>query len=191
MAIDLFDELQEQNVSGSGGGSQRLVRAEHDGVLWRHRVRALHRGAVLTFRPADLGEKFSFCHIDGGHTARETCEDPDFSSRILLPGGLGLDDYFNPAFPGVCEGAIKFWLAHQGTLMPIAAAFNKVLFQKAPAPLDLNAAFDWRFPYIPHKTTTLWDTEIHSFGSFRAFIDTRASTPGFCCQTNRLGSMPC
>ena len=70
-----------------------------------------------------------------------------------MPGGLlALDDYFNPAFPGVCEGAIKFWLAHDGALTPVAAAFNKVLFQKPPAPLDLNAAFDRRFPYIPHKT---------------------------------------
>jgi hypothetical protein len=94
-----------------------------------------------------------------------------------LPGGLlALDDYFNPAFPGVCEGAIKFWLGRDGALKPIAVGFNKVLFQKTPVPFDLNAAFAERFPYIPHKTTTLWETPVHSFSSFAAFIDARASS---------------
>jgi Methyltransferase domain len=178
VAIDLFDELQEQNVSGSGGGSRAsFVRnmTEFFGDIAFVRCIA---APSITLDPADLGDRFSFCHIDGGHTSRETYEDLDLCSRILLPGGLlALDDYFNPAFPGVCEGAIKFWLAHDGALTPVAAAFNKVLFQKAPAPLDLNAAFDRRFPYIPHTTTTLWDTPIHSFSSFGAFIDTRASSP--------------
>ena len=103
-----------------------------------------------TLDSADLGDGFSFCHIDGGHTARETYEDLDLCSRILLPGGLlALDDYFNPAFPGVCEGAIKFWLAHEGALTPVAVGFNKVLFQKTPAPLDLNAEFDAAIPVHP------------------------------------------
>jgi hypothetical protein len=131
-----------------------------------------------TLAPGDLGSGFSFCHVDGGHTAAETYADLELCSRILLPGGvLALDDYFNPAFPGVCEGAIKFWLGGDGTLLPIAAGFNKVLFQKTPVSFDLNEAFDRRFPYIPHKTTTLWETPIHSFSSIAAFIDARASDP--------------
>ena len=90
---------------------------------------------------------------------------------------MAVDDYFNPAFPGVCEGAIKFWLAHDSALTPIAAGFNKVLFQRAPAPFDMNAAFRQRFPYIAYKTTMLWETPILSFNSLAAFIDTGASSP--------------
>ena len=138
----------------------------------------MHCGAIHHARSRRPGRRFWFCHIDGGHTSRETYNDLELCSRALQPGGLlALDDYFNPAFPGVCEGAIKFWLAHPGALTPVAAAFNTVLWQKAPSSLDLNAAFDERFPYIPYKTTTLWDTPIDSFSSFRAFIDTRASSP--------------
>lgn len=178
VAIDLFDELQEQNVSGSGSGSRaHFVRnmTEFFGDIAFVRCIAAPSN---TLGPSDLGDRFSFCHVDGGHTATETYEDLDLCNRVLLPGGLlALDDYFNPAFPGVCEGAIKFWLAHDGALTPIAAGFNKVLFQKAPAPFDLNAAFNRRFPYIAHKTATLWETPIHSFSSFAAFIDTRASRP--------------
>jgi SAM-dependent methyltransferase len=178
VAVDLFDELQARNVSSSGRGSraqfERNMRAFFGDLGFVRCIAA----ASNTLDPADLGRRFSFCHVDGGHTARETYDDLELCSRILLPGGvLALDDYFNPAFPGVCEGAIKFWLAHDGALTPIAAGFNKVLFQKAPAPFDVNAAFTRRFPYIPHQTVTLWETPIHAFSSFAAFIDQRASSP--------------
>jgi Methyltransferase domain len=178
VAIDLFDELQERNVSGSGSGSRaRFERNLHEFFGDIAFVRCI-AAPSNTLVPADVGSGFSFCHVDGGHTARETYQDLDLCSRILLPGGLlALDDYFNPAFPGVCEGAIKFWLGHDGALLPIAVGFNKVLFQKTPTPFDLNAAFGRRFPYIPYKTATLWEAPIHSFSSFAAFIDMRASSP--------------
>ena len=179
VAIDLFDELQAKNVSSSGSGSrahfERNMRAFFGDLTFVRCIAA----ASNTLDPADLGRRFSFCHVDGGHSARETYQDLELCSQILLPGGvLALDDYFNPAFPGVCEGAIKFWLAHDGVLMPIAAGFNKVLFQKAPAPFDVHAAFARRFHYIPHETATLWETPIPSFSSFATFIDTQASSPG-------------
>jgi hypothetical protein len=179
VAVDLFDELQAKNVSGSGSGSrahfERNMRAFFGDITF---VRCIAAPSI-TLDPADLGRGFSFCHVDGGHSARETYDDLDLCSRILLPGGVvALDDYFNPAFPGVCEGAIKFWLANDGVLTPIAAGFNKVLFQKTPAPFDVHAAFARRFPYIPHETATLWETPVHAFSSFAAFIDTRAASPG-------------
>ena len=178
VAIDLFDELQSRNVSASGSGSrgrfEQNMRQFFGDIAFVKCIAAPSN----TLNATDVGSRFSFCHIDGGHTARETYDDLDLCSRILLPGGLlALDDYFNPAFPGVCEGAVRFWLDHEGALTPIAVGFNKVLFQKAPAPFDLNAAFTQRFPNIPYKTLTLWEAPIHSFSSFAAFIDLRASTP--------------
>jgi SAM-dependent methyltransferase len=178
VAIDLFDELQAQNVSSSGSGSRarfvRNMRAFFGDIAFVRCIAA----ASSTLDPADLGCRFSFCHVDGGHTGKETYDDLALCSRILLPGGvLALDDYFNPAFPGVCEGAIKFWLAHDGALTPIAAGFNKVLFQKAPAPFDMQAAFARQFSFVPHETTTLWETPIPSFSSFAPFIDLQASSP--------------
>jgi hypothetical protein len=179
VAIDLFDELQALNVSASGSGSrarflQNMRDFFGDDLAFVRCVAA----ASNTLGEPELGRRFSFCHVDGGHTAGETFEDLELCHRILLPGGLlALDDYFNPSFPGVCEGAIKFWLAHDGALTPIAAGFNKVLFQKGPAPFDLKSAFTRRFPFIPHRTATLWETPIQLFSSFGAFIDTRASNP--------------
>jgi hypothetical protein len=179
VAIDLFDELQANNVSSSGSGNrahfERNMREFFGDIAFVQCIAA----ASSTIDPGELGCRFSFCHVDGGHTAKETYDDLELCSRILLPGGLlALDDYFNSAFPGVCEGAITFWLGNHGTLTPIAIGFNKVLFQKTPVPFDVNAAFSARFRHIPHETVTLWETPVHAFSSFAAFVDTRASSPG-------------
>jgi hypothetical protein len=178
VAVDLFDELQAHNVSESGSGChERFMRHMHEFFGDTAFVECIAAPSG-TLSPDDLGSGFSFCHVDGGHTAAETYHDLDLCSRILLPGGLlAIDDYFNPAFPGVCEGAIKFWLAHDQSLLPIAIGFNKVLFQKTPVSFDLHDAFEWQFAYIPHKTTTLWDRPVRSFSSFAAFIDRQASSP--------------
>jgi hypothetical protein len=129
--------------------------------------------------PADLGTEFSFCHVDGGHSARETYHDLDLCHRILVPGGLlAVDDYFNPAFPGVCEGAIGFQREHEDALTPIAIGFNKVLFQKAPAPFDLNGAFSRTFPAVPKTAAVLWERPAFLFGSdLMSFFDLARSTP--------------
>jgi len=178
VAVDLFEELQQQNISGSGQGSRR--RFEQNMAEFFADVGFVRCivGLSSALQPADLGGGFSFCHVDGGHSMRETFQDLELCADILLPGGLlALDDYFNPAYPGVCEGAVKFWLTHDRLLRPIAIGFNKVLFQKEPRSSDLNEAFDRRFPQIPHKTVTLWETPVHAFNSFAAIIDLAASSP--------------
>src|SRR5688572_1557445 len=171
VAIDLFEQLQDKN---NRPHFVRNMTAFFGDLGFVRSIAA----PSSTLGPADVGDGYAFCHVDGGHTATETYKDLDLCSRILAPGGLlALDDYFNPAFPGVCEGAVKFWLDHDGAVKAVDAGFNKVLFQKAPARFDLNEAFNRRFPYVPHKTVTLWETPIPSFSTFAAFIDTRASSP--------------
>ena len=178
VAIDLFERLQERNVSASGSGSRAQFERNMTTFFGDIGFVRCIAAPSNTLRTDDLGSRFSFCHIDGGHTAKETYDDLHLCSRLLVPGGLlALDDYFNPAYPGVCEGAIKFWLAHNEALTPVAVGFNKVLFQRAPAPFDVNAAFRERFPFIAHKTTRLWETPILTFSSFAKFIDTQASSP--------------
>ena len=121
VAIDLFGELQAQNTSGSGNGDREHFIANmqqfHEDLSFLTTLTA--RSATL--RRADLGSGFSFCHIDGGHSAAEAYADLRLCSEVAAPGGLiALDDYFNPAFPGVGEAAVRFSLDHPGTLRPIA-----------------------------------------------------------------------
>ncbi len=88
---------------------------------------------------ASLGERLPFVTLTEAIPPRRPNADLRLCWEITRPGGLiALDDYFNPSFPGVCEGAITFFKSHPGTLIPIAVGFNKVLFQKAPAALDVT-----------------------------------------------------
>lgn len=179
VAIDLFGELQAQNTSGSGNGDRERFIANmqqfHEDLSFLTTLTA--RSATL--RRADLGSGFSFCHIDGGHSAAEAYADLQLCSEVAAPGGLiALDDYFNPAFPGVGEAAVRFSLDHPGTLRPIAIGFNKAVFQREPVPFDLNARFAEVFPFVCAGNAVLWERPVRLFNTaFGVFFDTARSTP--------------
>jgi hypothetical protein len=178
-AIDLFEDLQTENVSRSGGGNRAVFERnmlEFFGSL--DFVRILPRSSA-GLGPTDLGRSFSFCHVDGGHSRSETYSDLVLGHEILLPGGLlALDDYFNVEYPGVCEGAVEFMLRHPGSLRPLAIGFNKVVFQKQPASFDLNADFRERFPQVECKIVPLWDQPTILVTSvLRSHFDLQASKP--------------
>jgi predicted O-methyltransferase YrrM len=177
--VDLFEDLQSKNVSCSGQGNKAVflsnMKTFFVDIGFVRPVTAIS----THLKPSDLPGKFSFCHVDGGHSAKETYRDLELCHHILVPGGLvALDDYFNPAFPGVSEGALRFLLNHQKAVKPIAFGFNKVLFQKIPAPFDANAAFSAQFPLIPKTVSLFFDAPVRLFASsVSSFFDLARSTP--------------
>jgi SAM-dependent methyltransferase len=183
VAIDLFDDMQDQNTSHSGSGSQQRFLTNmarvHGSDLNFARVIAAPSSSL---KVSDLGKNFSFCHVDGGHSSEETYRDLELCSELLRPSGiLVLDDYFNPDFPGVSEGAVRFMIADRGErLVPLAIGFNKVVFCKKPGKRglfskdepSLNARLTSRFPQLPHGTATLWEKPVLHFGSsYRSWFD--------------------
>ena len=132
-----------------------------------------------TLRAADLGSG------SGSVTSTAVIRSPKCTptcrlvAAISSPGGLiALDDYFNPAFPGVGEAAVRFCLEHPGTLRPIAIGFNKVLFQREPAPFPLEAAFAETFPHVSSSQARLFGQPVRLFdAAFGAFFDAARSTP--------------
>jgi hypothetical protein len=167
-AIDMFETRVTDAAYGSGKAYRELfeanMRAFHEPLEFLDVV----TGASGELRAADFPHSFSFCH------------DLSFASEILIPGGLlALDDYFNPQYPGVCEGAIEFMQKRHGVIKPVAVGYNKVLFQKLPADLDLSAEFLRVFPSVPRlDSAPMWDTPVHLFGvPFRYAFDIYASTP--------------
>ena len=183
VAVDLFDELQDRNVSESGSGNRheflRNMGQFFDDLSFVKTIQA----DSSSFSADAIGHEFSFCHIDGGHSPQETYNDLDLCCRILKPGGLlAMDDYFNPAFPGVSEGAVQFKLEQGNKLKPIAIGFNKVLFQRTGTNLDLQSAFNSTFPMIPHERSTLWGQPANHFTSnFTTFMDLSRSTSQALC----------
>lgn len=179
VAVDTFGR-DERDVVRSGGmwGEEQQLRANlarHLGAGFELEVIA---GDSQKLRPADLGQGFSFCHIDGGHSAEETHHDIALAAEISLPGGLvAVDDHFNPSFPGVSEGTIRFLTERPGTLLPLAIGANKVLYQRAPATAGLNARFTERYPEVPTTRAVFAGTEVLLFGSgIEAYVDLAAST---------------
>ncbi len=180
VAVDLFEDMQSENVSHSGSGKKDQflanMRAFHGDDLSFMRVFPI-KSSSLTVE--DLGLNYSFCHVDGGHSDEETYGDLVLCSKVLRPGGiLVLDDYFNASFPGVSEGAIGFMREDKkATLRPLAIGYNKVIFQKGTDG-GLNEAFLRKFPMLPHTTAQLWgERALHFASDFSASIDLQQSTP--------------
>jgi len=177
--VDLFEGLQSQNVSGSGAGNRTLFDRNMSEFFGSTDFIVPTVGASSSLNRSSFPGDFSFCHVDGGHSRAETFHDLELSAALLVPGGLvALDDYFNVAYPGVCEGAVEFLMRRPGVLVPVALGYNKVLLQKMPAPFDLNAAFWKAFPAIPHQVVEMWSSPAVLFtGVFRSYFDLYASTP--------------
>jgi hypothetical protein len=178
--VDLFEKLQSENVSGSGRGNHKMFEQNMKSFFGEIDFIELVTSVSGTLRPGDLPRSFSFCHVDGGHSPGETYADLKLASDILIPGGLlALDDYFNPQFPGVCEGAVEFMLRHQGVLRPVAIGYNKVLFQRSPEPFDLAGEFSKTFPEVEHLPAgRMWNSSVFLFGgAFRDYFDLYASKP--------------
>ena len=179
-AIDLFEDQQNKNVSGSGGGDRgRFEKNMREFYPDSAFLRVIARpSGELT--PLDLGSGFTFVHIDGGHSPEEVYHDLKLCYDVSAAGGLiALDDYFNPEYPGVCEGAVEFSLRHPGSLRPLIAGYNKVLLQKPRdnSP-DVNASFLREFPDVRYKTVRMWKSMVILLGApLREYIDLYASTP--------------
>ncbi len=179
VAIDLFEKQQHLNVSNSGEGSRALLernlRLFYPDLKF---LRVLERDSG-TLAPNDLGEGFTFCHIDGGHSRQETYHDLSLCAAVTAEGGLiAVDDYFNPDFPGVCEGAVEFLVKHPGKLHPLAIGYQKILFRKGRQAFDWNGEFLQMFPALPHKDVQMWgDTALLMTAPLRNYVDLYASTP--------------
>jgi hypothetical protein len=179
IAIDLFEELQASNLSRSGQGDRAIFvtnMARVHGDISFLKVIASPSSRVT---PTQLGRGFSFSHIDGGHSDDETYSDLALCTEIVAPGGLiGLDDYFNPSFPGVSEGTVRFMKEQPDKLRPLAVGYNKVLFQREPVPFDLNAAHAEQFSFIPRANITSFRRGAFLFGAaLEYWFDLERSTP--------------
>lgn len=131
VAIDLFDELQEENVDHSGRGDERMFKANLK--RW-----GIHLDEVLIIKENTLRlkhsifngmGKFRFFSIDGGHTKETVYNDLMLVSPCLVHGGIVvIDDYFNEAWPGVSEGVNLFFNKHPDKLYPFLIGGNKIFF---------------------------------------------------------------
>jgi len=180
VAVDLFEGLQAQNESRSGDGNRKIFE-QNLRTFYQDRafLKTIACGSS-EIQPSQLGDNFTFCHIDGGHSRSETFQDLQLCSRIVRPGGLiAIDDYFNPLFPGVAEGAIEFLVRSPGVIRPLAIGYNKVLFQRVGGVEATNARLRERYPMLNFQEVRMWDEPVLLFSEpIRKHFDLARSTMG-------------
>lgn len=133
-AVDVFD-AQNLNIDGSGLGSLQAFKAN----LLAHDA---HRGANTTIIAGDSTDPglrleatigpgaLRFISIDGGHTVEHTVSDLALACRLIRNEGVViLDDILNPHWPGVIEGACRYFATFP-TLVPFALGHNKLYLAK-------------------------------------------------------------
>ncbi|MEX2047932.1 MAG: class I SAM-dependent methyltransferase [Chloroflexota bacterium] len=178
IAVDTFGR-DDRNIGRSGQmtGDEKTFRAN---IARYHPDVELQviAGDSQALTPKDLPNDLSFSHIDGGHSAEETQHDLELASAASLPGALiAVDDHFNPSFPGVAEGSVRFLMERPGTVVPLAIGFNKVMYQRAPARGEINREFRKRFSYVPVTQAVYGGHEVLVLGSgFALHVDLDRST---------------
>ena len=189
-AIDLYETRQSENIDGSGHGDlQTLLRnvRAHGGDPNRMAVVAENSMHLTAARIVEAcGGPPSTFSIDGGHTAELTRNDLRLAHETLRDAGLAiLDDYFNPAWPGVSEGACRFMAADNRHLEPVAITSNKVILARGSAAAaayrdELRAAYPYAKltemfdrPVLTYESPTLEQRALNS-PAWKAVRDTRA-----------------
>lgn len=131
---DVFEQ-QDLNRDQSGEGSRELflrhLRAAS--ALAEERV-VVHAKDSATLTPDDTTRDVRFFHVDGGHRPQDVMADLETASRALRPDGVvAVDDVFNPSWPGVGEGTLRFLERRPGVFVPIAIGGNKAYFTRPDA----------------------------------------------------------
>jgi SAM-dependent methyltransferase len=129
LAIDLFGR-QQANIDESGRGDRGIFERHLADILGRDTRVIIREADSLTLRDGDLAcdgrQSFRLFSIDGGHTAIHLANDLALVERVLHEHGIVIvDDFYNPAWPGVNEGMHCYWFGG-GRLRPFAYGGGKL-----------------------------------------------------------------
>jgi hypothetical protein len=129
MAIDVFDD-QHLNIDQSGHGDRKIFEANvrAHGVPKERLI--VHKGDSLAMRPRDfpsgMAGRVRLFSVDGGHTLQHVLNDMALAESVLSEAGVViLDDFFNPSWPEVTEGYLRY-AAESRALAPFAYGDNKL-----------------------------------------------------------------
>ncbi len=132
VGIDVFDS-QHLNIDHSGYGNYQIA---YDNIKKycnpSNKVELITKDSlsINTLEIHKLIEDygpFRIIGIDGGHTAEHTYNDLIIAQNTLQSGGVViLDDYYNMHWPGVHEGAARYFISTCSKLKPFCYSQNKL-----------------------------------------------------------------
>jgi hypothetical protein len=138
---DLFGE-QTGNVSRSGSGDLGIFEPNMRGNGTAHDRLRVFAKASSALAPAEIGQRYRFFHVDGGHNADEAQQDLELAAACTVAGGaILLDDPFRIEWPGVTEAVVRF-LDAAPAFAAVAVGFNKLLLTRTDVAEAYAKAFD-------------------------------------------------
>lgn len=156
-AVDIFTDLQEYNVSHSGGNVSDQIRKFRTNVetydtRWNgFNVQIIAEDTMVLRRDHFGDNKFRVISIDAGHHSPHVMSDLRLAKEVLARDGVVIvDDWMNSEWPGVTEGTIQFLSGNNG-LVPFMSYHHKLYLCR------YNAHHKWidqltRFGYRRNET---------------------------------------
>lgn len=126
-AFDVFG-MQRFNLDNAGRGNLRAFRQN----LKKYNVSNYEAVTVDSLRMTDeMIEKrkntYTMFSVDGCHMPEHTINDFKLAMKMVKDEGvIFIDDYYNPSWPGVQEGIVKFYLTQSCNFVPFLYTCNKL-----------------------------------------------------------------
>jgi hypothetical protein len=125
---DLFGEQQE-NVSGSGKGNRQIFLRNMKPLTKNGLDLSVFQGVSQKLTKEEIGERYRFFHVDGGHNIDEALADLRLAAKSTLDEGvIAVDDPFRAEWPGVTVALIEF--LDKSEFRPVVVGFNKILLAR-------------------------------------------------------------
>lgn len=130
LAVDIF-ENQHLNIDFSGSGNRELFWSNIDRCVGsRTDIVALSLDSLTLSSDEILiasdNHRIRLFSVDGGHTTRHLLNDVRLAEQVLSPNGIVVvDDFYNPDWPGVNEGVVRY-LMESPALLPFCYGDNKL-----------------------------------------------------------------
>lgn len=179
---DLFGD-QSDNVSHSGAGDRDRFDANLAPMIAAGAKVNVYQCRSDQLRKDQIGARYRFFHIDGGHNCDEALSDLQLAAECLQPAGaIVLDDPFRYDWPGVTEATIRFLDQHpQFTTLLVGC--NKLILVRREFESSYSASFarlrtreqfgfgyPWRLKQLPFNNEAIYILYVPDYR--------RALTPG-------------
>lgn len=171
--VDVFDN-QGLNVDRSGKGDEEVFIGNLKAFADTSHLH-LVKDSSLNVTPEQILQGVGACRIvsiDGGHTKEITKSDMCLCEKVLTDEGvIILDDCFNPAWPGVCEGVISYFQDRERNLVPFAVGLNKVFFCRLGRHAEYRAVLRRDCQEMFRKTSVFLGREIDVYEGYRSITE--------------------
>jgi len=131
-AVDVFDDLDEYNVSHSGGNvGGQIHKFRHNVETYDRRwngfnVQVITEDTMLLTNDHFSGSMFKLISVDAGHHKPHVMNDLRLSESLLTRDGVVIvDDWMSAEWCGVTEGTIQYLKEERG-LVPFMSYHHKL-----------------------------------------------------------------